>query len=196
MGKRISPKLWSEWQECHYNTGHRVKKRPDAPPYGDVSMSDPGEHQAPRAAPEVHMTDIVLPHQANNFNTMFGGEVMALMDKAAAIAGLRFSRRPLVTASSERIDFRTPIHAGEIIEAIAKVIYVGRTSMIVRIHVYAEHPLTGEQRNCTTGYFSMVAVGPQGQPVPVPGLLLEDEAARIEWAVGEELRRAIDARRK
>ena len=148
------------------------------------------------AAPEVHVTDIILPNQTNNFNTMFGGEVMAMMDKAAAIAALRFCRRPLVTASSERIDFRTPIHAGEIIEAIAKVIYVGRTSMIVRVHIFAEHPQRGEVRMCTTGYFSMVAVDSQGNAVPVPRLALEDDAARAEWAVGEEIRRAIDARRK
>src|SRR5262245_43637218 len=149
-----------------------------------------------RPAAEVHMADIVLPNQTNNHNTMFGGEVMALMDRAAGIAALQFCRQPVVTASSERIDFRTPIHAGEIIEAIARVIYVGRTSMIVRVHIYAEHPLIGERRNCTTGYFSMVAVRAEGRPVGVPQLLLEDEAARAEWAVGEELRRAIDARRR
>ena len=155
-------------------------------------MSD----QEARPAPEIHVTDIVLPNQTNNFNTMFGGEVMALMDKAAAIAGLRFCRQPLVTASSERIDFRTPIHAGEIIEAIARVIYVGRTSMIVRVHIYAEHPLKGDTRVCTTGYFSMVSVNPQGQPLPVPRLSLEDVAAQAEWAIGEEIRQLIDLRRK
>lgn len=148
-----------------------------------------------RAAPEVRMADIVLPNQTNNHGTMFGGEVMAMMDKAAAVAALRFCRRSLVTASSERIDFRTPIHSGEIIEAIARVIYVGRTSMIVRIHVYAEHPLLGERRNCTTGYFSMVAIDAQGEPAIVPRLLLEDDEARAEWAIGEEIRRMIDARR-
>jgi acyl-CoA hydrolase len=153
------------------------------------------EHEA-RPAPEIHVTDIVLPHQTNNFNTMFGGEVMEMMDKAAAIAGLRFCRQPLVTASSERIDFRTPIHAGEIIEAIARVIYVGRTSMVVRVHIYAEHPLKGDTRVCTTGYFSMVSVDKQGQPIAVPRLLLEDDSARAEWALGEEIRRAIDARRR
>ena len=152
--------------------------------------------QPARSAPEVYVTDIVLPNQTNNFNTMFGGEVMALMDKAAAIAGLRFCRQPLVTASSERIDFRTPIHAGEIIEAIARVIFVGRTSMITRVHIYAEHPLKGDKRVCTTGYFSMVSVDPHGQPQPVPRLLLEDDQARAEWAIGEEIRRVIDARRQ
>jgi acyl-CoA hydrolase len=150
---------------------------------------------APRRAPEVHMADIVLPNQTNNHNTMFGGEVMALMDRAAGIAALQFCRKPVVTASSERIDFRTPIQAGEIIEAVARVIYVGRTSMITRVHIYAEHPLVGDRRVCTTGYFSMVAVDAEGQPIPVPRLLLEDDAAQAEWAIGEELRRAINARR-
>jgi acyl-CoA hydrolase len=152
--------------------------------------------QDARPAPQIHVTDIVLPNQTNNFNTMFGGEVMALMDKAAAIAGLRFCRQPLVTASSERIDFRTPIHAGEIIEAIARVIYVGRTSMLVRVHIYAEHPLKGDRRVCTTGYFSMVSIDPQGQPLLVPRLSLEDDEAQAEWAIGEEIRHGIDARRK
>jgi hypothetical protein len=62
-------------------------------------------------------------------------------------------------------------------------------------HIYAEHPLIGDRRICTTGYFSMVALDQAGQPVPVPRLLLEDDESRAEWAVGEEVRRSIDARR-
>lgn len=154
------------------------------------------DDRTPRIAPEIHITDIVLPNQTNNFGSMFGGEVMAMMDKAAAIAALRFCRKPLVTASSERIDFRTPIQAGEIIEAIARVIYVGRTSMITRVHIYAEHPLIGDRRVCTTGYFSMVAVDGQGRPTPIPQLLIEDDHAQAELAVGEEIRQLIDRRRK
>jgi acyl-CoA hydrolase len=142
------------------------------------------------------MADIVLPNQTNGHGTMFGGDVMALMDRAAAIAALRFCRTPVVTASTERIDFRTPIQAGEIIEAVSRVIYVGRTSLIVRIHIYAEHPLIGERRVCTTGYFSMVAVDDAGRPVPVPQLRLDDAEAQGEWHIGEEIRRVIDARRK
>jgi acyl-CoA hydrolase len=159
-------------------------------------MSNQHAEASARVAPEIYITDIILPNQTNNFNTMFGGEVMQMMDKAAAIAALRFCRQSVVTASTERIDFRTPIHTGEIIEAIARVIYVGRTSLIVRIHIYAEHPLIGERRVCTTGYFSMVSVGKDGRPTAVPPLLLEDDRARDEWAVGEEIRRAIAARRR
>lgn len=158
-------------------------------------MTHANQPRAARPAPEVRITDIILPGQTNNHGTMFGGEVMAMMDKAAAIAALRFCRNPLVTASSERIDFRTPIQAGEIIEAIARVIYVGRTSMITRVHIYAEHALIGDRRLCTTGYFSLVAVDAQGRPVAVPQLALEDAQAEAEWRQGEEIRRVIEARR-
>lgn len=160
-------------------------------------MNTASESQQERVAPEVYMADIVLPNQTNNHGTMFGGDVMALMDRAAAIAALRFCRLPVVTASTERLDFRTPIENGEIIEAVSKVIYVGRTSLIVRIHIYAEHPLIGDRRLCTTGYFSMVAFDQKsGQPCPVPRLVLEDDETRAEWALGEEVRQSINARRK
>lgn len=142
------------------------------------------------------MADIILPGQTNGFGTMFGGDVMALMDKAAAIAALRFCRQPVVTASTERIDFRTPIGQGEIIEAYSKVIYVGRTSMVVRVQVFAEHPLAGDRRVCTTGYFSMVAVARDGHQLrPLPQLLLPDAEAAREHQVGAEISAAIAARR-
>ncbi|MBX0331114.1 acyl-CoA thioesterase [Oscillochloris sp. ZM17-4] len=159
-------------------------------------MSDRAGERPRRAADEERVADIILPHQTNGFGTMFGGDLMALMDKAAAIAALRFCRQPVVTASTERLDFRTPISQGEIVEASAKVIYVGRTSMVVRVRVFAEHPLRGDRRVCTTGYFSMVAISRDGgRPHAVPELLLPDEDARAEQAVGAEIHQSIADRR-
>jgi acyl-CoA hydrolase len=158
-------------------------------------MSDTAARPA-LAAGEERMADIILPSQTNGFGTMFGGDVMALMDKSAAIAALRFCRQPVVTASSERIDFRTPIGQGEIIEAFSKVIYVGRTSMVVRVRIYAEHPLVGDRRICTTGYFSMVAVTRDGTPAtPVPTLRIESPEAEEEHRIGAEIYAAIAQRR-
>jgi acyl-CoA hydrolase len=76
------------------------------------------------------------------------------------------------------------------------VIYVGRTSMVVRVRIYAENPLVGDRRVCTTGYFSMVAVSQDGRPVvPVPTLLLPDAEARSEYEQGAEIHATIVARR-
>jgi acyl-CoA hydrolase len=136
-----------------------------------------------------------MPNQTNYYRTMFGGAAMAFMDKACAIAALRFCRLPIVTASSEHIDFRKPIYEGEMIEALARVIYVGQTSLVSRVHIYGEDPLKNNRRLCTTGYFSLVAISPDGQRMPMPRLLLEDDQARAEWPVGERIHNAIQARR-
>jgi len=159
-------------------------------------MSDASGERVRKAANEERMAEIVLPDETNGFGTMFGGDVMALMDKSAAIAALRFCRQPVVTASSERIDFRTPIGQSEIIEAYSRVIFVGRTSMVVRVRILAEHPLQDERRVCTTGYFSMVAIGRDGAKArPVPELLLLDDEAHAEHALGAEIAQAIARRR-
>ncbi len=147
-------------------------------------------------APEISMAELVQPPQTNYYRTMFGGEAMAFMDKAAAIAALRFCRLPIVTASSEHIDFREPIHEGEMIEALARVIYVGHSSLVSRVHIYGEDPLKNNRRLCTTGYFSMVAIAPDGTRLQMPRLALEDDQAREEWTIGEQIHLNIVARRK
>ncbi len=149
----------------------------------------------PRPSVRVSTTEIVLPSNTNTHGTMFGGDVMALMDKTAAIAAIRFCRQPVVTASTERIDFRTPIRLGDIIEAFARVIHTGRTSLIVRIDIYAERPLTGERERCTTGYYSFVSIDEQGRPQQVPPLLLVTEEDRRDWERGAEIRQHIQQRR-
>lgn len=149
----------------------------------------------PRSTVRVITTEIVLPSNTNTHGTMFGGDVLALMDKTAAIAAIRFCRQPVVTASTERIDFRTPIRLGDIIEAQAQVIHTGRTSLIVKIDLYAEQPLTGERQRCTTGYYSFVSIDEQGKPRAVPPLKVETDEQRHDWERGEEIRRQIQERR-
>lgn len=148
------------------------------------------------AAPEIAMADIVLPNQTNAYRTMFGGDAMAFMDKAAAIAALRFCRLPIVTASSEHIDFRQPIYEGEIIEAQARVVYTGHSSLVVRVHVYGENPLEGDRRLCTTGYFNMVAISADRRRLVVPQVAITDDQTDEEYRTGERIHLAIEARRQ
>lgn len=158
-------------------------------------MADQSEVRQQRATVSV-VSDLVLPNQTNSYGTMFGGDLLALMDKAAGVAALRFCRTPVVTASTERLDFRTPIYQGDVVEVYARVMYTGRTSLITRLDVYAETPLTGERRLCTTGYFSMVAIGIDGRPMPVPQLLVETDEERADWQRGEEIRQEIIRRKQ
>ena len=140
--------------------------------------------------------DTVFPHHANPLGTLFGGHVMKLMDVNASIACTRFCRKPVVTASTEPVDFRNPIFVGEIIEVRSRVAWVGRTSMIVRCEVHGENPLTGERRLCTIGHLNFVAIGDDGRPVPVPRLRVESELEVRHWQVGQQVREAILLRRQ
>jgi len=149
----------------------------------------------PRPTVYVTTTELVLPSNTNTHGTMFGGDVLALMDKTAAIAAIRFCRQAVVTASTERIDFRTPIRLGDIIEAQARVIHTGRTSLIVCIDIDAEQPFTGELRRCTTGYYSFVSIDETGKPQSIPQLLVQTEAERRAWERGAEIRQHIQQRR-
>lgn len=112
-------------------------------------------------------TEIVFPNETNHYGTLFGGRALAMMDVVASIAAMRACRKTVVTASVDRIDFKQPIRAGEFAETIATVARIGRTSVTVEVELWAEHPVTGERRLSTVGRFVIVAVGPDGRPVPV-----------------------------
>jgi len=139
--------------------------------------------------------DTAFPNVTNPLGTLFGGRVMELMDMGAAVAAQRFCRQVVVTASTEAIDFRNPIHVGEIIELKCRVAWTGRTSMIVRCEVHGENPLTGERRLCTIGHLNFVAIGEGGGPTPVPPLRVETEMERRHWETGQRVREDLDRRR-
>lgn len=119
---------------------------------------------------EVRLVEMVFPEQTNHYGTLFGGQALALMDKAAFIVASRFTRTTMVTASSERIDFHLPVRQGQLAELIARVISTGRTSVTTEVELYSEDLLTGERQLATRGRFVLVAVNEQGRPTPVPQL--------------------------
>jgi acyl-CoA hydrolase len=150
---------------------------------------------APRRSPWVTSVGTVFPNHANPLGTAFGGHVLQLLDVNAAIACFRFARTQVVTASTEPIDFHAPVHVGEIVEVRSRVIWTGRTSMIVRCELTGENPFSGERRLCTIGHLNFVALDAAGHPTPVPPLLVESDEEREQWAEGERVRQAILARR-
>jgi acyl-CoA hydrolase len=116
---------------------------------------------------------MVVPNQANHYGTLFGGDALRLMDMAAFVAASRHARKPVVTASSERIHFHVPGHQGQLAEVVGRVSRTGRTSMTVEVELWAEDLLTGTRELCTKGSFVLVAVDKDGRPVPI-----QDSAAQ------------------
>jgi acyl-CoA hydrolase len=126
---------------------------------------------------------------ANSAGNVHGGTVMKLADEVAGLAAIKHSRRRVVTAGMDRMNFLFPIHIGELVTLSACVNNAWRTSMEVGVRVDAENPLTGEIRHTNTAYLTMVALDDDGHPAPVPPLLATtpDEQRRMREA---ELRRA------
>lgn len=122
---------------------------------------------------EAHRTasllEIVYPGETNSQGTLFGGHALSLMDRLAFILASRFTRRPVVTACSEKIEFLTPVKEGELVELNGSVVHVGRTSLRLRIEMYREDLLSGDRSLCTTAEFVMVAVDESGRPAPIAG---------------------------
>ncbi|WP_243290880.1 acyl-CoA thioesterase [Bacillus sp. FJAT-47783] len=120
-------------------------------------------------------TSIVLPPDTNSHGTMFGGKLMAYIDDVAAISAMRHARSPVVTASTDSVDFLHPIFEGDAVCLESFVTYTGRTSMEVFVKVVAEKLLTGERNVCAISFLTMVAVNKNGQPIPVPKVLPETD---------------------
>jgi acyl-CoA hydrolase len=117
---------------------------------------------------EARLIEMVFPEQTNHYGTLFGGEALALMDKAAFIVASRFARRTVVTASSERVDFHVPVRQGQLVELVARVVSTGNTSLNVVVDLFAEDLLTGDRRLATRGNFVLVALDAHGSKTAVP----------------------------
>lgn len=113
------------------------------------------------------ITKVVFPSSTNHHHTLFGGKALAWMDEAAFIAATRFSKKRLVTVSSDKIDFKHAIPMGTLVDLIGKVIHVGRTSMKVEVNIYVEDMYSESREKAITGIFSFVAVDEDGKPTPI-----------------------------
>ncbi len=127
------------------------------------------------------LTQLVMPHQQNVLGDLFGGELMALVDQAAAIAAIRHAGGPAVTASIDRVDFRERIPVGALVTCHATVDFVGNSSMDITVEVYAEHIPTGNRRHTHTAHVVFVAIDDKGKPRRVPRLIAETEEERARY---------------
>ena len=133
----------------------------------------------------------MMPQHSNNLDHVFGGVILAMMDTASAVSAIRHARMNCVTVSVDRVDFREPIHVGDLVIMKCSVNFVGRTSMEVGVRVEAENLQTGIRRHTNSCYLTFVAIDRNGRPVEVPRLIAEteDEIRRFEAARARRQRR-------
>ena len=140
-------------------------------------------------------SELMMPQNANLLGHVFGGVMLSMMDKTAAIAAFRHARAACVTASIDRVDFREPIHVGDLVVMKASVNFAGRTSMEVGVRVEAEDLITGRRRHTNSCYLTFVAIDRHGRPLQVAPLVPETpiEIQRYQRAA-ERRRRRLEER--
>ena len=136
---------------------------------------------------------LMIPTDANFTGNVFGGAILAEVDRVAYIAATRHSGRSCVTASFDRVDFLAPVHVGQVVEFDASLTFVGRTSMEVWVQVRAEPLAGGSPQAVGNAFVTMVAVDEAGRPTPVRPLALSNEAERKRF---EEGRARMEDRRR
>ncbi|MDG1760934.1 MAG: acyl-CoA thioesterase [Flavobacteriaceae bacterium] len=118
-------------------------------------------------------TDLVLPSDTNPLNNLFGGELLARMDRVACIAAERHSNNIVVTASINHVHFSKSVPLGSVLTLEAKVSRAFTTSMEVFIDVWMEDPLSKTLEKVNEAIYTFVAVDSNGKPIAVPPLVPE-----------------------
>jgi acyl-CoA hydrolase len=152
-------------------------------------MGSPGP-----ATAEFTMTVLMTPDKANFSGKVHGGALLKLLDEVAYACASRYAGRYCVTLSVDQVTFREPILVGELVHFMARVNYTGTSSMEIGIKVVAENIRERSVRHVNSCFFTMVAMGDDGRPTPVPPLVPETEEEQRRYRKGEQ-RRALRAER-
>ncbi|CAM1354645.1 acyl-CoA hydrolase [Tenacibaculum gallaicum] len=127
------------------------------------------------------LTDLVLPGETNYLDNLFGGELLARMDRACSIAARRHSRRIVVTASVNHVAFTKSVPVGSVVTLEAKVSRAFKSSMEIYVDVWIEDRQSGEKTKVNEGIYTFVAVDETGKPVPIPQIEPETELEKQRY---------------
>jgi acyl-CoA hydrolase len=141
-------------------------------------------------------SELALPNDAGGHGNVLGGKIMHLVDLCAAMAAMRHSHRPVVTAAVDSLQFLHPVRIGELIVLKASVNRVFTTSMEVGVKVITEKLITGERRHTCSAYLTFVALDENRKPIPVPPVIPETEEEKRRYREAGERREYRLAMRK
>ena len=131
------------------------------------------------------LTDMVLPGETNPLGNLFGGELLARMDRACSISARRHSRRIVVTASVNHVAFNKAVPVGSVVTIEAKITRAFKSSMEIYVDVWSEDRESQKRSKVNEGIYTFVAVDDTGTPVAIPKIKPETdlEKERYEGAL-------------
>jgi len=141
--------------------------------------------------------EVAMPTDANPLGSMLGGRIMHLVDLTAALAAMRHTRTPVVTASVDSMTFLHPVRIGQLVTLKASVNRVFRTSMEIGVKVWVEDIMSGDVKHTSSAYLTFVALDREGNRIAVPPVIPEtDDERRRYQAAGERRAYRLEMREK
>ena len=145
------------------------------------------EHNHPVSYSRAEQVHIIMPADCNQGFRLFGGKLMEWVDVVAAVVARRHSACEVTTAAIDRLEFLAPVKLNDIVVLQGRLVYVGKTSMLVCVDTYVEDAACREitRQHVNRAYLTMVALDAERKPTPVPALLLETAAEEADYALGK-----------
>ena len=137
---------------------------------------------------------LIRPTHINHYGRLFGGQLLYWIDELAGIVAIRHSGAIVTTAAIDNLQFQAPAYEGNMIVLQGMVTHVGRSSMEIRVDTFKED-LNGTRVMINRAYIDMVAINSEGQPIEVPGLILETPEQQVEYQAAQK-RKALRKQRR
>ena len=147
-----------------------------------------GSGMEPYSTEPVTLIEEVFPQDTNAYNTLFGGRLLSLMDKAGGIACAKFAHREFVTISIDTLTFKAPARQGDLIEVTGRVVFTSTHTAGVKVTACAMTKSDWETRVICEGYFFMVAIDSMMRPIPIPQFNPETEEEHSDWEAAKAIR--------
>ena len=147
-----------------------------------------GRSMEPYSTEPVTLIEEVFPQDTNAYNTLFGGRLLSLMDKAGGIACAKFAHREFVTISIDTLTFIAPARQGDLLEVSGHVVYTSSHTACTKVTAYTMSKATWEKSIICEGYFFFVAIDSMMRPIPVPQFTPETDEQKVEWDKAKSIR--------
>lgn len=149
----------------------------------------------PYSTEPVTLIEEVFPQDTNAYNTLFGGRLLSLMDKAGGIACAKFAHREFVTISIDTLTFIAPARQGDLLEVSGQVVYTSSHTACTKVTAYTMSKATWEKSIICEGYFFFVAIDSMMRPIPVPQFVPSNDEEQREWDKANDIRANMLARK-
>lgn len=116
---------------------------------------------------ETRQFRVIFPKNLNDQGNLFGGLAMQWMDEVAYITAMRFTKKKMVTVSSEKVQFLLPIKSGAIVEIIGKVSKVKNVTIEIHVEIYLEDMYSNLRQKVVKAFFTFAAINNVNKPIPI-----------------------------